>query len=371
MKYYAVIGTGFGDEGKGMVVSSLCKTLEKPLVVRFSGGQNAGHHVVLPTGIDHVFSNFGSGTLQGVPTYWSRFCNFDPVGFSNELNALKDKGINPVIYIDLECPVTTPFDILANRLSEKKNNHGSCGVGVGKTWEREENFYSLKVRDLFYPKILSIKLGLIRDYYNLNIEVDMSSFILKCLDLKNIIGVYFFNPPFGGYKNIIFEGSQGLLLDPKIGFFPHVTRSNLSPAVIKELNVPVYDEKDLELYLVTRAYQTRHGNGPMTCSWDNKHIQNNPYEVFTEENYQGEFRKSILDLGLLFYAVNGDRFIKQSKNKTLIVTCVDLINEYSYILGDVHYKLGSLKEFLADIELPNLKKIYYSTDPYPGLKKVE
>ena len=66
----AVIGLGFGDEGKGKVVS--CLSLQhntKPLIVRFCGGQQAGHHVIHKT-FDHVFSNFSSGTMLGCPTYW-------------------------------------------------------------------------------------------------------------------------------------------------------------------------------------------------------------------------------------------------------------------------------------------------------------
>ena len=106
----AVIDCGFGDSGKGKVVSYFCSYFDHPLVIRFSGGQQAGHHVVLPDGPEHVFSNFGSGTLQGIPTYWSKYCTVDPVGILNELDILKDKGVEPKLYIDSFCPVTTPYE---------------------------------------------------------------------------------------------------------------------------------------------------------------------------------------------------------------------------------------------------------------------
>jgi adenylosuccinate synthase len=83
----AVLGAGFGDEGKGLVTDWLCRSCAKPLVIRFCGGQQAGH-TVAANGLRHVFSNFGAGTLRGVPTYFSRFCTIDPVGMINELNAV-------------------------------------------------------------------------------------------------------------------------------------------------------------------------------------------------------------------------------------------------------------------------------------------
>lgn len=73
-----VIGAGFGDEGKGTMVNYLCKQSNKPLVVRFNGGHQMGHGVV-ENDVRHIFSNFGSGTLVGAPTYISEFCTVDPV----------------------------------------------------------------------------------------------------------------------------------------------------------------------------------------------------------------------------------------------------------------------------------------------------
>ena len=71
MSHSIVIGLGFGDEGKGITTSYLCKKLEgTKIVVRFNGGHQAGHTVVF-NGKRHIFSSWGSGTLQGIPTYWS------------------------------------------------------------------------------------------------------------------------------------------------------------------------------------------------------------------------------------------------------------------------------------------------------------
>ena len=124
----AVIGLGFGDEGKGFTTDYLCSQHPNSLVVRFNGGHQAGHTVVY-NGLRHVFSNFGSGTLRGCPTYWSEHCTVDPIGVLNELIVLRDNGVTPKLYIDAECPITTPFDIHNNRKVEDSNSHGSCGVG--------------------------------------------------------------------------------------------------------------------------------------------------------------------------------------------------------------------------------------------------
>ena len=149
MKYSSVIGLQFGDEGKGSMVSYLCSQSRNPLVVRFNGGHQAGH-TVLYNGIRHTFSSFGSGTLQGVPTYWSKYCTFYPLAAYNEYLKLQTLGIKkPILYVDPLCPVTTPYDCFSNFLDEKENNHGSVGVGFGSTIKRHESHYKLYFQDLF------------------------------------------------------------------------------------------------------------------------------------------------------------------------------------------------------------------------------
>jgi adenylosuccinate synthase len=118
----AVIGLGFGDEGKGKVVSSLCSQSpdHDKIVVRYCGGHQAGHRVLLNDGSSHVFSHFGSGTLQGVPTYWSQFCTVDPMGLLNELDILLNKipifSTDKIrLYIDAKCPITTPYEKIHNQ----------------------------------------------------------------------------------------------------------------------------------------------------------------------------------------------------------------------------------------------------------------
>lgn len=327
MKSQAVLGLGFGDCGKGKVVSYLCSQSPDSLVVRFCGGQQAGHHVMINKYREHVFANFGSGTLQGNPTYWSEYCTFDPVGFYNEWNILKQKGnCYPITYVNENCPVTTPFEKEYNRYIDSKAKHGTCGVGVGQTWEREKNHYSLKVRDLFYPSVAKIKLEmLVKHFYRhfLSHVDGLSEFIERSNEICSLIQSVKSIPE--DYNNYIFEGSQGLLLDQDIGFFPHVTRSNTG---LKNIFAMGFNP---EVFLVTRAYQTRHGNGCMTNENVPHSIRVNPYEQNPDDNMQGKFRRTLLDIDLLKYAIEGDRRIKPQE-ATLVITCLDLIDKYQLTL---------------------------------------
>ena len=353
----AVIGIGFGDEGKGIATDFLCSRSRNPIVVRFSGGHQAGHTVVLK-GVRHVFSNFGSGTLRGAPTYWAKYCTVNPIGIVNELNKLTEKGITPTLYVDEKCPIATPYDVLHNQATEEINLHGSCGVGVGATIEREEKYYSLLFGDIFYPSVFKIKLDEIRKYYSFKDDINLTDFI-ECVEIikesKHIVPVNGL-PIYNNHDDIIFEGSQGLLLDPKIGFFPHVTRTNVTTRNIIDMGYSP------ALYLVTRAYQTRHGNGPMT----NEQIRNNIWVNLNETNvtnkYQGEFRRALLDLDLLKYGINKDEYIRNHKYKSLVITCLDHIrDEYRFTYQNQIISSINENEFIGKIsKILGISNIYLS-----------
>jgi adenylosuccinate synthase len=352
----AVIGLGFGDEGKGLFTDYLCSQSLNPLVVRFSGGQQAGHTVV-SNGIRHVFSNFGAGTLKGAPSYFSRFCTIDPIGIVNELSVLLDKGIKPLLFIDANCPVTTPYDV---RYNQNNNKHGSCGVGVGDTINREEHYYSLTFVDLFYPWVLKTKLNLIQQFYYGFADIDLSDF-LECCDIITH-SIYIQNShsfPEKNYSDIIFEGSQGLLLDKNYGFFPHVTRSNTGTQNILSL----LGHQNLEVYLITRAYQTRHGDGSLSNESLPHNICKNPNETNVTNQYQGALRYALLDVSLLEYAINKDDYIRTTKNKALVMTCLDQIkNEYRFTYQNTIVYCKNESEFISKIAaILKIETVYIST----------
>lgn len=329
-----VLGLGFGDEGKGITTSFLCSRNKLAwggsLVVRFSGGQQAGHTVV-HNGERHIFSNFGSGTLQGNPTYWSEYCTFSPIGVLNEYNALKEiKGLTPKLYVNPLAPVTTPFDRHFNCTTEKNNNHGSCGVGVGATIQRQEDYYKLFVQDLFHPAVLFQKLINIRSYYErmgFSADTDLEDFLYVIDKVKEIITINNGDIMKGSW--VIFEGSQGILLDQDFGFFPNVTRSNTTSKnafeLIKKHDLPYLTN----IFYITRAYQTRHGNGYMTNEGISGELKltNTENETNVTNEYQGDFRRSVLDLDLLKYALQCDSNFSSETKKNLVITCIDQVGE--------------------------------------------
>ena len=144
MNRYAkiVVGLAFGDEGKGLTTDYLCSQYPNSLVVRFSGGQQCGHQVAIGDQ-RHIHASFASGTLRGLPSYFTEHCCFYPVTLLEEYKLLLNKGVKPTLYLHPLCKLTTPFDVLANRISEKQQAHGSCGLGIGKTMQREQQGYHL------------------------------------------------------------------------------------------------------------------------------------------------------------------------------------------------------------------------------------
>lgn len=320
-----ILGSLWGDEGKGLTTSFLCSKLENPLVIRFNGGHQAGH-TIEQDGIRHVFSNFGSGTLQNIPTYWSKYCTFYPIGVSNELKALRRHNYQPKLFVNPLCPVTTPYDVEINRSIEITNQHGSCGVGFGSTIQRQESYYKLYVQDLFFEDVLIAKLSNIEKYYNFSIsQFSMDNFLEKCREVRDFIQVKTYDDivrETKGKFQPVCEGAQGLLLDMDFGFFPNVTRSNTTCRNAFDI------AGTQDVYYAVRTYQTRHGNGFMT----NEELPfptliNNEKETNQFNDWQGEFRKSILDLDLLNYAYKCDSNFSTTVAKKLMITCVDQTGE--------------------------------------------
>ena len=133
-----VIGANFGDEGKGLMTDYFS---QKPnsIVVCSNGGAQRGHTVTTSDGIRHVFHHFGSGTFNHASTYLSEDFIVNPIIFKQEYDELMKLGYIPNVYINQNCMLTTPFDMMANQIIEEnreKNKHGSCGLGIFETIKR-------------------------------------------------------------------------------------------------------------------------------------------------------------------------------------------------------------------------------------------
>lgn len=363
-----VLDTGFGDSGKGVVVNNLCNP--NSLVIRFSGGQQCGH-TVIHNGIKHVFSNFGSGTLKGCPTFFTEDTTFYPVTIYYEKNVLLEKGISPVLYIHPHAKLTTPYDVLYNRWLESKNNHGSCGLGVGATMKRMDTTpYKLYAHDLLAPKrYLEQRLESIKNYYRIFIDdfdeqvknfdqveifnnlVFSDKFDFEILDFKQVLIKNNFN--------LVFEGSQGILLDMDHGIFPNVTYANTTCKNALKYVGNAYST--VNFWYVTRCYQTRHGNGWMSDTNDICLIRNEE-EINVYNKYQGDFRVKEIDYDLIKYAIsinesycprNCNPFIPQRRGH-LVVTCLDQRPDFEMDYG--RCVTGNIEEWC----------IYNNNSPHSG-----
>lgn len=339
----AVIGLGFGDEGKGKTVNYLAKENgQYCLVVRYNGGHQAGHTVV-ENDKKHIFSTFGSGTFQQAPTFVSRFCTFYPHAFFVERDILQKITTLPVFYLDPMAMITTPFDVSQNQQSTDDKRNGTCGVGFGQTIKRHEDYhYKLFARDILHESVFIAKLENIYKFYNdgSDIKNDVSEkifqgFVEEIREIRELIAndefvinslsevVYNIH----NTEEIIFEGAQGILLDMEHGFFPNVTRSHTTSKNIFTL----IDEESLysmdNLHYVTRAYQTRHGNGFMTNENVPLDLVNTDNETNKSGGWQGDFRLAPLDINLMKYALTCDAPYSKETNKILSLNCIDQITK--------------------------------------------
>ena len=292
-KVQIVLGSLFGDEGKGATVQYLCKEkINKgivPLVIRFSGGPQAGHRVMY-NGIDHVCSLLGSGVLLGCPTYLHKDVMIDPISLMNEIKSLQQFGINPQVFVHPYCRVIHPDDIYRNKNNEKTIKDGTCGCGL----------YECFKRNLEHPDILLSISGALsspEDYVGLfGLKHNIEEFIEACKWINNYCYIRGLDEIEDNYGSLIFEGSQGLLLDMENGFMP-----NCTPSKVGLNGIPEEYLQNAEVFLVMRSYLTRHGNGydPVGENFVRKYFRNLEEPTNLDNGPQGIFKIGVLDLDLV------------------------------------------------------------------------
>ncbi|MFD7657969.1 adenylosuccinate synthetase [Actinosynnema sp. NPDC059797] len=323
--HVVVVGLGFGDEGKGAVVDALCHDRETVSVVRFNGGAQAAHNVVAD-GRHHTFSQFGSGTLAGVPTHLSRHVLVEPIALATESRELAALGVRDplrLLSVDAGALLTTPLHVLANRAREDARGearHGSCGKGIGETvWysllagarpgdvvEHQEVIGTPgappRVGDCADPAALRRKLDALARFYEPLIGAGPSVAELVSLyrDFAGAVRITRGDEVgrLAERGRLVFEGAQGVLLDQHHGFHPHTTWSTTTPANARDL----LGGRPAAVVGVTRTYQTRHGAGPLPTE-DPAVAARFPERHNATGRYQGAWRAGHLDAELLEYAV--------------------------------------------------------------------
>ncbi len=276
-KNVIIVGTQWGDEGKGKVVDLL--TERANAVVRFQGGHNAGHTLVID-GKTTVLHLIPSGILrENVKCMIGNGVVLAPDALVKELDMLKENGIDTAgrLYISEACTLILPYHIAldqAREIARGKKAIGTTGRGIGPAYEDKISRRGLKVGDMLHRERFAARLGEVLDYHNFALKkyfkvptVDFQEVLDYGLEMAEVIRPMvadvtgMLHDMHAAGENIMFEGAQGTLLDIDHGTYPYVTSSN--PTSGGALTGTGVGPKDIDYVLgITKAYTTRVGAGP-------------------------------------------------------------------------------------------------------------
>lgn len=274
----ALIVTGllYGDEGKGSIVDHLVRRTEARLVVRHNGGAQAAHNVVLSDGRHHTFSQWGAGTFAGARTFLSQHMITHPLAMVNEATHLREVGISDpwdLMMVDERALVITPYHQAANRIREQRRGdarHGSCGMGVGETYEDRGKPHALRFGDLSDGPTLIDRLHAVRAEKMSELDigamqlpelVDVAHRLKEVHSRVQVLRAGVGDGLLRSQAAVVFEGAQGVLLDQFRGVQPYTTWSNTTSE--NALAMLAGLDFDVTKIGVLRPYVTRHGAGPL------------------------------------------------------------------------------------------------------------
>ena len=284
-KTVVVLGTQWGDEGKGKIVDLLTEQAEA--VVRFQGGHNAGHTLVI-NGEKTVLHLIPSGILrEGVTCYIGNGVVLSPEALLKEMNQLEASGV-PVrqrLKLSPACPLILSYHVAldqAREIARGQAKIGTTGRGIGPAYEDKMARRGLRVADLLYPDQFAEKLKEVIEYHNFSLQhyynvkpVDYA----KVLDETQVMAHELvpmidrvsdrLHEHYERGDHILFEGAQGSLLDIDHGTYPYVTSSNttVGGASTGTGFGPLYLDYVLG---ITKAYTTRVGSGPFPTELDDE-----------------------------------------------------------------------------------------------------
>lgn len=329
-----VIGSNFGDEGKGLMTDYFCaeasKRNESCIVALCNGGAQRGHTVVTPDGIRHVFHHFGSGTFTRAATYFGEEYILNPLAFRKEYEELKALGYPPRVYSHWNCRWSTPYDMITNQILEDsrgKNRYGSCGMGIWETVLRYRNttnpsfqqFYNMtkdeqvallkRIRDEYTSKrLLKASPEVLQQWEDILTSDNLIYNFIDDVQFLHSHVVFDYSRVLQQYDNVVFENGQGLLLDQRhVQYYDNTTPSNTgitNPHIIIEKYL---SNADVEVCYVTRTYMTKHGAGDFECECDKSEINAHIEDKTNITNpYQGTIRYGRLDVDELVERIKED-----------------------------------------------------------------
>ncbi len=276
-KTVVVLGTQWGDEGKGKIVDLLTEQAEA--VVRFQGGHNAGHTLVI-NGEKTVLHLIPSGILRDdVICYIGNGVVLSPEALLKEMKQLEETGI-PVrtrLKLSPACPLILPYHVALDQAREQARGEakiGTTGRGIGPAYEDKVSRRGLRVADLLHPERFARKLKEVMDYHNFSLQHyyktevvdyqkvldDTMTMAQELIPMIDRVSDRLHEHHRRG-DHILFEGAQGSLLDIDHGTYPFVTSSNTTAGGTSTGSGfgPLYLDYVLG---ITKAYTTRVGSGP-------------------------------------------------------------------------------------------------------------
>lgn len=287
-KNVVVIGTQWGDEGKGKIVDWLTDHAQG--VVRFQGGHNAGHTLVVGQGSAqrvYKLNLVPSGIVRsGVNCYIGNGVVLDAGHLLKEIKALEDGGleVKSRLKVSPGCPLILDYHVRLDVARELKRSAdkkiGTTGKGIGPTYEDKVARRALRLYDLFYPEQFGEKLRDVLDYHNFVLTkylgaeaVDFNEQLDSALEKASLIKPMVADISAALYEankagqNLLFEGAQGTLLDVDHGTYPYVTSSN---CVSGQASAGTGVGPNMLHYVlgITKAYTTRVGGGPFPSELD-------------------------------------------------------------------------------------------------------
>ena len=284
-KNVVVLGTQWGDEGKGKIVDLL--TDKASYVVRYQGGHNAGHTLVID-GEKTVLHLIPSGILRdNVKCLIGHGVVLCPKALMAEIAMLESKGV-PVrerLLISDACPLILPYHNALDMAREKARGSkaiGTTGRGIGPAYEDKVARRGLRVGDLFCPESFAAKLKEIVDYHNFSLTqyykvdaVDYEEVLADALAVADVIKnmtadiAEILDQARTNNQAIMFEGAQGTLLDIDHGTYPYVTSSNTTAGGVS--TGCGFGPRHIDYVLgITKAYTTRVGSGPFPTELDDE-----------------------------------------------------------------------------------------------------
>ncbi len=379
MANVVVVGAQWGDEGKGKIVDFLCN--ESDAVVRFQGGHNAGHTLVLgknefklsllPSGVirENKISIIGNGVV------------LDPLHLNNEIDQIRTKGIDITrekLIVSESCFLILPIHKLLDNLREKillKNKIGTTGRGIGPAYEDKIGRRGLRISDLKHKSFFINKLKNLYDHHNIWISHFKHEEANYKKDLKIIYNSYSKLLPFVDNswsaikklikedKKILFEGAQGTFLDLDFGTYPYVTSSNTvsGNASVGSGVGPSYISYTIG---IAKAYTTRVGNGPfpteLLCEIGDKIAEKGKEfgTVTGRKRRCGWFDVVLTKQAIFFSGISG-----------LALTKLDVLDDFEKINLCVGYELNGRKVDyypVSEVDQKNIKPIYKTLPGWKG-----